>query len=235
MRKMPFFYTKDQYKTFMNCVDNQQHHDLYEILFGSGCRISELLGETRKRCITCKFLTRELDQKSGRRKPTCTLTKLPLPKSPRRYVCEKHEQLHPGLSVEDVNLEAGTIRIIGKGQVERVAVLSSKATEALRRFIGQQTSGKIEFDIGIRRLEQLTRIYVKKAGLPESDKNGRWSPHKMRHSHLTFLVESARELGEGEATLLAKEQAGHKNIETTQIYLHTGTDTRRRVIDKAFQ
>ena len=95
-------------------------------------------------------------------------------------------------------------------------------------------SGRIEFGIGIRRVEQLARFYAKKAGLPDIGKFARWSPHRMRDTNLTFMVEAARELGETDAVSLAQQQAGHVHIETTMGYLHTGTETRRKVLDKAF-
>ena len=82
-------------------------------------------------------------------------------------------------------------------------------------------------------MEQLAQFYANKAGLPDLEKYGRWNPHKMRHTHLTRLVDAARELGQADAVLLAKEQAGHRSIATTEGYLHTATaDTTRKMLEK---
>lgn len=78
------------------------------------------------------------------------------------------------------------------------------------------------------------RFYAKKAGLPDVGKYARWSPHRMQDTNLTYMVDAARELGEKDAVALANEQADHARMEQTMKYFHTGTEARRRVLEKAF-
>ncbi len=237
MRKLPWYYTKSQHQAFMATVQNRNHSRIFEILFGSGCRIAEIIGQEKKRCITCTRFCRKDAGWQGRNRapgiPWCSTQNMRLPKPPSKHVCPQFRARFPGLQVEQVDLENSTIRLTGKGDVERVIAISSKAIRALKEVIGDRKSGRIDFGIGIRRVEQLALYYANKAKLPDIEKYGRWSPHKMRHTHLTFLVEAAREMGQNEAILLAKEQAGHRSIETTEIYLHTtGIEARRRAVDK---
>ena len=215
----------------MTAIPNQKHRDVFDILFGSGCRITEIIGETKKRCITCRHMGL-IDKTKGPGQPYCKLTAQLLPKSPRLHFCERQEQKHPGLMVEQIDFQAGTIRLVGKGEVDRVIAMNTTALQALKGFIGNQTSGAINFGIGVRRIEQLARSYATKANLPDLAKFGRWSPHKMRHSFLTWFVEAARDMGEKDAVSLAQEQAGHSSQATTEIYLHTGSEARKRIADK---
>lgn len=236
-RKVPWYYTKAQYQAFMAAINHPEHARIFEILFGSGCRIAEIIGQERKRCITCVDFYRKKSDPLNRRTPGipwCRTHDSKLPKPPTRHLCPQYRPRFPGLSVEQLNMDNATIRVTGKGDVERIVALSSKALQALRELIGNQLSGRIQFGVGIRRVEQLARLYAKKAGLPDVGKYARWSPHRMRDSNLTFMVETARETGEKDAVSLAQEQAGHAHVEQTMKYLHTGAEARRRVLDKAF-
>jgi hypothetical protein len=240
MGKLPFFYMKPQYQAFMASINNPEHARIFEILFGSGCRIAEIIGQEKKRCITCSSFYRKRLEGQDRRAPRipwCKTHDMKLPKPPTKHLCPQFTARFPGLHVEQVDLENGTIRVMGKGSKERIVILSSKAQQALREVIGDRKSGRIDFGIGIRRMEQLARFYAKKAGLPEVGKYARWSPHRMRDTNLTFMVEGARELGEKDALSLAQQQAGHEHIEQTMKYLHLGeleAKTKKRALDKGF-
>jgi integrase len=244
-RRLPYFYTRDQLKAFMDIIKNPVHRALFTILFGTGCRISEIIGQEKRRCITCINFYRKAVQSVDRRRtpgiPSCELTSQPLPKPPTKHQCEKYEPLHPGLRLQEVDMEAGTIRIFGKGNVERIVGLSPKAQATLAEILAgkvrgitvNQQAGKIDFGVGIRRVEQLARFYAEKAGLPDLEKFGRWSPHKMRHTHLSRLTEAAQELGQVDATKLAQEQAGHTSLKTTEVYLHLATtNTTKKMLEK---
>jgi integrase len=242
-RKLSYFYSKDQLRDFMAVIKNPVHRALFTVLFGSGCRIAEIIGGEKVRCITCKHFYRKSVDPSNRKIPgipTCRLTDQRLPKPPAKHRCEKHEFLHPGLSIHDVDLDAGTMRIFGKGSVERIVGLGPKGLETLRAIIDKKVpgiaiteAGRIDFGIGIRRVEQLAKFYAKKAQLPDLEKFGRWSPHKMRHTHLTRLVEAGQELGTVDSVKHAQEQAGHSSLKTTEQYLHTAlVNTTKKILEK---
>ena len=238
MRKLPWFYTKDQYEAFMSAIHNPEHARIYEILFGSGCRIAEIIGQEKKRCITCTAFYRKRIKGAEKRIPGipwCRTQDLQLPKPPTRHICPQHTARFPGLMVEQVDLANATIRLTGKGEVERIVSLSSRALQALQEAIGDKRSGRIDFGIGIRRVEQLATFYAKKAGLPDVGRYARWSPHRMRDTNLTFMVAAADDLGQIDQLSMAQEQAGHAHIDQTKKYVHTATAAkRRRLLDKAF-
>lgn len=232
-KKLLMYYTPEQENSFLDVIDNEKHRDLFKIFFGTGGRACEIVGETQVRCITCTHLMRkQLDKSSKKTTPFCQLTGKPLPETPKFWKCDQHEMLHPKLRVEQINLEEATVKIFGKGSKEREVMITPRALEAFKRVVGNRKTGEIDFGIGIRRVEQLAAIYAKKAKLPELGQKGRWSPHKMRHTHLTEIVNKARDMGQTEAVLLAKEQAGHERIETTLQYLHVSNEARKKVVNK---
>ena len=229
-QRLHYYYTPNQQTAFLNVIDNPRIRDLFVILFGTGLRICELVGETRIKCITCAHLKRKEDPPKSRKYiPICDSTAQPLSKPLKTWKCDQHVILHGKLCVEQVSFETNSLRIIGKGDKERELAFGPVTAEAFKRMIGHRMSGEIDFGIGIRRTEQLCREYATKAGLPELDKLGRWSPHKMRHTYVTRYVEEARDMGQTDAIALAAEQAGHARIETTMQYVHTSLAARRKI------
>ena len=195
-QRLRYHFTSNQQTAFLNVIENPTIRDLFIILFNTGSRISEILGETRIKCITCAHLKRKEDPpKSKKYIPICDLTGELLPKPPKTWKCDQHVILHGKLRVEQVSFETNSVRIIGKGDKERDIAFGPVTAEAFKRMIGDRMSGEMDFGIGIRRAEQLAREYARKAGLPELEKNGRWSPHKCRHTYLTRYVEGRERWG----------------------------------------
>lgn len=185
-RKLPYFFHPQEKEVFLKaCEDNPRNHAIFQTLFDSGMRISELVG----------------DKRTGYR----------------------------GLYFEDINFESDPpeIRVHGKGDQERVVIISSRAVQEILSFLGDRRSGRI-FDITPRMVQKLARKYAKEAGLPDWDKRGRWSPHKARHTHITEIVSKTHDLA------AAQEQAGHKPGGYTSIYLHLDTEYRKPVMKKVF-
>ena len=131
-----------------------------------------------------------------------------------------------GLTFDKISYQDGlpsSIRVIGKGDKERTIPLSPTAQRALvqwlkvRRTEGHPTSsyvwsyltGKHRGEpLAVRTVQAMTTSAAKRAGLQK----GKVSPHKMRHSYATALVEQGRSLHEI-GTIL-----GHENPATTAIY-----------------
>ncbi|MFZ5471812.1 MAG: site-specific tyrosine recombinase XerD [Myxococcota bacterium] len=139
-----------------------------------------------------------------------------------------------GLSVNDVHLQAGFLVAFGKGKKERLvpvgaiaaqkveaylagpraALLKGKAARAL--FITER--GKAMTRMGFWKL---LRRYALAAGLPRPP-----SPHKLRHSFATHLLEGGADLRAVQAML------GHADLGTTQIYTHVNRARLRSVYDR---
>ena len=156
--------------------------------------------------------------------------------------------------VEDLKLEAGYMLVRGKGDKERVVPLGKSAQEALREYLAEsrpvlmagkgsqkphfaknvksarQPGAKIEgnspFLFLARGAHRLTRQRVWQM-VGESSAGGRHaSPHMLRHSCATHMVENGADLRTVQTIL------GHADISTTQVYTHLALDRLRTVYQK---
>lgn len=137
------------------------------------------------------------------------------------------------LMPEDLNLEANFLICKGKGGKERIVPLGSLAVKAIRRYMDEARPRflkKLSRELFLtRRGEAFTRQgfwkmlkeYAEKAGL-----SAQISPHVLRHSFATHLLERGADLRSIQLML------GHSQITTTQIYTHVSRERIRRVYDK---
>ncbi|MCS7187916.1 MAG: tyrosine-type recombinase/integrase, partial [Armatimonadota bacterium] len=133
------------------------------------------------------------------------------------------------LRVDSVNLETGFVRVFGKGGKERLVPLGSAAIEALRRYLTESRpilergrSNPLLFlskrGKGLRR-ETVIRLVERYTSLLLSR---RLSPHKIRHTFATHLLQGGADLRS------IQELLGHARITTTQRYTHLVTPQLRQ-------
>lgn len=141
-----------------------------------------------------------------------------------------------GLTLEDLDLAAGTVRCQGKGSKERVMPLYAEATQAVAAYLAKGRPALLGRDTEERTLflnprgERLTRQglwliiknYARQLGLED-----RVTPHTLRHSFATHMLNGGAGLREVQRLL------GHANISTTQVYTHVTQDRLRQVYDGA--
>jgi integrase/recombinase XerD len=138
--------------------------------------------------------------------------------------------------LEDLKLEMGYILVRGKGDKERMVPLGVPAQQALQRYLKngreaiarKRDSPLLFLGTGGRRLTR-QRIWqlVGKAGLVSGLPSGRHaSPHMLRHSCATHMVENGADLRTVQTIL------GHADISTTQIYTHVALDRLKSVYAK---
>ncbi len=138
--------------------------------------------------------------------------------------------------LEDLKLEMGYILVRGKGDKERMVPLGVPAQQALQRYLkcGREVLAKkrssplLFLGTGGRRLTR-QRVWqlVGKAGLASGLSPGRHaSPHMLRHSCATHMVENGADLRTVQTIL------GHADISTTQIYTHVALDRLKSVYTK---
>ena len=127
------------------------------------------------------------------------------------------------LNVQDVDLQESYVRCWGKGSKERIVYVYPKAVIELRRYLNQARAAlvgnrKSEGALFVNhRGERLTRQWVwnilktygEKAGISQ-----RITPHTMRHSFATHLLQNGASLRH------VQELLGHSSISTTQVYTH---------------
>ncbi len=137
-----------------------------------------------------------------------------------------------GARLEDLKLELGYILVRGKGDKERMVPLGVPAVEALQRYLresrgllaGKKTSALLFVGTGGRRL---TRQRVWKLVGNAALATGRHvSPHMLRHSCATHMVENGADLRTVQTIL------GHVDVSTTQIYTHVALDRLKSVYVK---
>ncbi|MCK9470640.1 MAG: tyrosine-type recombinase/integrase [Bacilli bacterium] len=154
------------------------------------------------------------------------------------------------LTLEQINLKNGVIKLYGKGNVEREVVLTKEALNALNKYLYAGTVyKKNESKAKVKDLAKSGRIpnvntnivFLNKYGKPFTPKGiymlfrslavttGIYkkglSPHKMRHTFCTFMY------SEGMDLMDIKKIAGHSSLRTTEIYTHVSSDVLNRVKD----
>jgi integrase/recombinase XerC len=140
-----------------------------------------------------------------------------------------------GLDLEDVDLSGGLVRVLGKGNKERIVPFGRKAATALRAWIEtsealRTSRAHVEAVFLNLRGTRLTdrsvrRILLKR--LREAAVTARISPHALRHTFATHM------LGAGADLRAIQELLGHASLSTTQRYTHVGVDALMAVYDKA--
>jgi integrase/recombinase XerD len=136
-----------------------------------------------------------------------------------------------GLDVDDLDLGDGSMRVLGKGGKEREVPIGHHAREALERYltrarpslVGPRTRGALFLNARGGRLTRqssarLLATYATAAGIGR-----RVSPHDLRHSFATHLLEG------GADVRVVQELLGHASVATTQIYTLVTTEHLREV------
>jgi integrase/recombinase XerD len=137
-----------------------------------------------------------------------------------------------GVKLEDLKLDFGYVLVRGKGDKERIVPLGKSAQEALIEYMrdsrpvlaAQRSSPVLFLGRGARRL---TRQRVWQTVRAASMRAGRHaSPHMLRHSCATHMVENGADLRTVQTIL------GHADISTTQVYTHLALDRLKNVYQK---
>ncbi len=139
------------------------------------------------------------------------------------------------LRLGDVQADPGLVRVLGKGSKERIVPVGEVALRKLEEYLARgrpallrgRTSGDLFVSRRGRRMGRIVfwrrlKGYAKKAGIGKNV-----SPHKLRHSFATHLLERGADLRAVQAML------GHADIGTTQIYTHVDRARLREVHAKA--
>jgi integrase/recombinase XerC len=133
------------------------------------------------------------------------------------------------LNVEDIDTYTETVRVFGKGNKERLCPVGSKALEAVQRYRakagvhgGALFLSKLRKRIGIQGVDDVVNKYWRASGLPVH-----LTPHKLRHSFATHLLNNGADLRS------VQELLGHASLSTTQIYTHVSTQRMKEVYDKS--
>jgi site-specific recombinase XerD len=134
-----------------------------------------------------------------------------------------------GLNVKDVDVYSETLRVIGKGSKERVCPVGAPALQAVSAYrqaaavhTGPLFIGKTRRRITTQSIWWQMKKYIRLCGLPAAT-----SPHKLRHSFATHMLDNGADLRSLQTLL------GHSSLSTTQVYTHVTTERLKRAYDQA--
>jgi integrase/recombinase XerC len=141
-----------------------------------------------------------------------------------------------GLNVPDVDFEQGMAIVRGKGRRERLAMLGDPALDRLRTWLDQRgplLGPRAERQLALFLNRHGTRLTSRSVGrllekyLAQVGLDPRTSPHTLRHSFATHLLDAGADIRS------VQELLGHRSLGTTQIYTHVSTQRLRDSYHKA--
>jgi integrase/recombinase XerC len=135
-----------------------------------------------------------------------------------------------GLNSNQLDLELGVVRVMGKGRKERIVPVGMKAIDALKAYLEER--GGVEEDpvfvnflggrLTARSVGRLIKKYTRHSGIFR-----KVSPHSLRHTFATHLLDAGADIRE------IQEMLGHSSLSTTQRYTHVSMGKLMEVYDKA--
>ena len=133
------------------------------------------------------------------------------------------------LTVRDLDIFNETVRVMGKGRKERIVPVGTPALEALQKYrlaarveMGPLFINKSRKRISTRSVWLSLKRYLDFAGIPQTI-----SPHKLRHSFATHMLDAGADLRSVQSLL------GHASLSTTQIYTHVTVERLKKAYDDA--
>ncbi len=141
------------------------------------------------------------------------------------------------LKHSSIDFDRELIRVLGKGKKERVIPVGEEALSALKGYLDKRDSETKDSEVVDSEVlflnhsgkkltsRSIARIVKKHAQKVSEDKKA--SPHKLRHTFATHLLDSGMDI------MGVKDLLGHSNLSTTQIYTHVTTERLKKVYKKA--
>jgi integrase/recombinase XerC len=136
-----------------------------------------------------------------------------------------------GLNVNHLDLELGIVKVMGKGRKERIVPVGVKAIEALKAYLEERgdLDGEEPLFLNLRggrltarSVGRLVKKYTRRSGIFR-----KVSPHSLRHTFATHLLDAGADIRE------IQEMLGHASLSTTQRYIHLSLGKLMEVYDKA--
>lgn len=141
-----------------------------------------------------------------------------------------------GINLTDIDRDMRSLRVLGKGNKERIIYLNGACRDVLRDYIAIRTSPKYENvqtkalflsrlnkRISVKTVQWMVYKYLELAGLEAKH----YSVHKLRHTAATLMYQS----GNVDVRVL-KDILGHEQLNTTQIYTHVSNESMQSAMDQ---
>lgn len=146
------------------------------------------------------------------------------------------------LNVPDIDLEKGYVRVFGKGRKERIVPIGKKACDAIREYLKKIQDSMTHPPDGCPKIQDKEAMFLNMRGGRLTSRSG-WnivdkyarrsaiarhvSPHALRHTFATHLLEDGADLR------VIQELLGHASLSTTQKYTHVNLEQLMKVYDRA--
>ena len=136
-----------------------------------------------------------------------------------------------GLNLNHLDLDLGIVKVMGKGRKERIVPVGEKAVDALKAFLEERGVIRGEAPLFLnprggrltaRSVGRLIKKYTRRSGIFR-----KVSPHSLRHTFATHLLDAGADIRE------IQEMLGHASLSTTQRYIHLSVGKLMEVYDKA--
>ncbi len=124
-----------------------------------------------------------------------------------------------GIKWTSIDLVRGTARVLGKGSKERLVILGEPARKAMLEYREVAPVAEAVFSFSPRHAQRRMKHYLVSAQLPID-----LTPHKLRHSFATHLLDAGADLRS------VQEMLGHSSLTTTQIYTHVSVERLKDTI-----
>jgi site-specific recombinase XerD len=139
-----------------------------------------------------------------------------------------------GLDIHDADLSGGTVRVLGKGGKQRIMPLGRTAAGALRRYLGIRNrfspaprNKALFLNARGERISNRGVQYLVRKTLGKGSEKRQLSPHMLRHSFATHLLDHGADLQ------AVKELLGHASLSTTQTYTHLTREGLQKIYRQA--
>ena len=147
------------------------------------------------------------------------------------YSCGLRVSELVSLRLGDLFFGEGYIRVVGKGDKQRLVPISDVARERVMRYLDERRSARTGEEVVFlnNRGKGLTRVMIftiLKEAARRAEIEKRISPHTLRHSFATHLLEG------GAGIRQVQELLGHENILTTEIYTHLDSEHLRTTVEE---
>jgi len=137
------------------------------------------------------------------------------------------------LKLKDINLEKSEMKILGKGNKERIVIFNNKSKEKIirylkndKRYISIKTEAlfqnKFKEALSTRSIQRILKKYLNFSGI-----NSKYSTHTLRHTFATHLLEGGADIK------VIQQLMGHSSPETTKIYTHVSSSTLKNVYNNS--
>mgnify|MGYP006100530861 CR=1 FL=1 len=137
------------------------------------------------------------------------------------------------IKIKDLDLNNNSIRVIGKGAKERIVIVGNYAKKKLEDYLNYSKENNAEYlfrnlrKSNANHLSERAVFNVVKKYASKITRNEKISPHSLRHTFATHLLNNGADL------MSVKELLGHEDLSSTQIYTHVNIEQMKKIFKKA--